>query len=207
MKMAIAEGLANSYSYTKYRDILHVLLSQGKSSGPKQSEDLLAYSQLNEARMDRLDKKIVVPEENITKLLAIKEKYIWLVLSEGWCGDAAQLIPIFNKLAILSPNIDLKIAFRDENEALMNLFLTNGSRSIPKLIVLDKKTLEVRANWGPRPKPAAHIISSYKAQYGVIDETARKELHLWYSRDKGVTAQEELIQLMEDVEHAFYTKR
>ena len=119
-----------------------------------------------------------------------------LPISEGWCGDAAQLLPIFNKMALLAVAIDLKIVFRDENQELMNMFLTNGSKSIPKLLILEKETLEVLKNWGPRPKGATQLIKSYKEQYGIIDETAKIELQMWYLQDKGLSTQKEIIDLM-----------
>jgi len=196
MKVAVAESLLKSHSYVKYRTIVSNLLKEGKSSGNQQSEALTHYSGLNEARMNRLDKKVVVSEENIQRLLTLKSKYTWLVLSEGWCGDAAQILPILNKLAMITPNIDLKIVFRDENEALMNMFLTNGGKSIPKLIVLDEVSKNTLGSWGPRPKGASDLITSYKRQYGVIDETAKTELQLWYLHDKGISTQNELVTMM-----------
>ncbi|NUY80584.1 thioredoxin family protein [Flavobacterium sp. MAH-1] len=207
MKMAIAEGLFRSHTYLKYRNIITKLFADGKVTGNSQTEALLGYTKLNESRMNRLDKKLVVPEDLIKRLLALKQKYVWLVISEGWCGDSAQVVPVMNKLATLSPNIELKLVFRDENDALMNTFLTNGSRSIPKLIVLDAETNEVKGTWGPRPKGAADFIKSYKSQYGVIDETAKTELHLWYTHDKGLSTQNELIELMEEMEVSLYAKR
>jgi len=119
-----------------------------------------------------------------------------LVLAEGWCGDAAQLLPIINKMAAFSQHIDLKIAFRDENEALMNQFLTNGNKAIPKLIILDTDEQKVLGSWGARPKGASDLIKSYKQQYGVIDETAKTELQLWYLHDKGISTQNEIADLM-----------
>ena len=198
--MAIAEGLIKSHSYTKYRQLVTDLFANGKASGNHQSPELVHYTELNEARMNRLDKKIVIGEENIQKLLSLKKNYIWLVLSEGWCGDAAQLLPIFNKMAVLSEHIELKVAFRDENEKLMDLFLTNGSRSIPKMIILDKETSEILGNWGPRPAGASQLITSYKRQYNVIDETAKTELQLWYNHDKGLATQHELANLMQHLD-------
>ncbi|GEP51498.1 thioredoxin [Flavobacterium noncentrifugens] len=196
MKVAVAESLLKSHSYVKYRTVVSNLLKQGKSSGNQQSEALTHYSELNEARMNRLDKKTVIFEENIQKLLTLKSKYTWLVLSEGWCGDAAQILPILNKLAVITPNIDLKIVFRDENEALMTMFLTNGGKAIPKLIVLDEASKNTLGNWGPRPKGASDLIQSYKRQYGVLDETAKTELQLWYLHDKGISTQNELVTMM-----------
>ena len=196
MKTTIANSFLNSMSYAEYRYKVAELLEQGKSSGNEQSEDLLHYSKLNETRMNRLDKTVQVGNVNEQTLNSLKHHYYWLVLAEGWCGDAAQLLPIFNKMANASDKIELKIVFRDKNEALMNLFLTNGSKSVPKLIIIEKETMEPKGTWGPRPEGATHLINSYKRQYGVIDETAKTELQLWYLHDKGLSTQNELISLI-----------
>lgn len=207
MKLAVAESMQKAHSYVKYRTIVTNLLKDGKSTGNEQSEALTHYSELNEVRMNRLDKKMVISEENIQKLLSLKKNYTWLVLSEGWCGDAAQILPVFNKMAQIAPNIDFKIVFRDENESLMHAFLTNGSRSIPKLIVFETETFNVLGSWGPRPKGATDLITSYKRQYGQIDETAKTELQLWYHNDKGLGTQTEITDLMLDSENLIYAKR
>ncbi len=200
MKMAVVDALQKSHTYLEYRTIVSSLLKEGKSTGDEQSDDLTNYSLLNDTRMKRLDKTMVVAEDVITDLLALEKKYIWLVLSEGWCGDAAQLLPIMNKMQMISSAIEFKIAFRDENIKLMDAFLTNGSKSIPKLILLDQETLTVIGSWGPRPKGATNLIQSYKSQYGVVDETAKTELQLWYLHDKGFSTQREIVQMMKDSE-------
>ena len=196
MKIPVAKALFNSHSYSEYRKLVSDLLLEGKSTGNEQSEDLIHYTTLNETRMNRLDKTIKITDENSRKLKSLDSEYIWLVISEGWCGDAAQLLPIINKMALQSDNIDLRIVLRDENEELMNLFLTNKSKAIPILIVVDKKTGSVLGNWGPRPKGAADLIVDYKKQFGVVDETVKNNLQLWYLHDKGLSTQEELINLM-----------
>ena len=196
MKSIIEKSLSQSHSYTNYRNHIKALLKEGKSTGNEQSETLTNYSKLNETRMNRLDKTIVVTDENGKKLQQLKRNYIWLVISEGWCGDAAQLLPVIYKMAQLSNKIELKIAFRDQNDDLMNLFLTNGTKSIPKLIILDKKTLEVLGDFGPRPVGATKLILDYKKQHSLIDEKAKANLQLWYLHDKGVSAQKEIMNLM-----------
>jgi hypothetical protein len=201
MKTSIAKALFNSHSYPEYRKRVSDLLLEGKSTGNEQSEDLTLYSTLNETRMNRLDKTMKITDENSLKLKSLKGEYIWLVISEGWCGDAAQLVPIFNIMNIASENkIELKIVLRDENEDLMNLFLTNKAKAIPIVIVIDKQTGDVLGSWGPRPKGAADFIKNYKKEFGAIDETAKNELQLWYLHDKGLSTQEELINLMLDLE-------
>jgi thiol-disulfide isomerase/thioredoxin len=199
MKTSVAKALFNSHSYAEYRKLVSDLLLEGKSTGNEQSDNLTHYSTLNETRMNRLDKTMKIADENSLKLKSLKGEYIWLVISEGWCGDAAQILPILNKMAEESGKIDLKIVLRDENEDLMNLFLTKKAKAIPIVIVIDKETSEVVGSWGPRPKGASDLIKNYKKEFGAIDETAKNELQLWYLHDKGLSTQEELINLMESL--------
>ena len=196
MKSPVAKALFNSHSYSEYRKLISDLLLEKKSTGDEQSEDLTHYSELNETRMNRLDKTIKITEETSLKLKSIQSEYIWLVISEGWCGDAAQLLPIINKMAIESGKIDLRIVLRDENEELIKLFLTNKKKAIPILIVVDKETGSVLGNWGARPQAAADLVADYRKKFGVIDETLKTNLQLWYLHDKGITTQNELINLM-----------
>lgn len=199
MKIPVAKALFNSHSYAEYRKLVSDLLLEGKSTGIEQSDDLTHYSTLNETRMNRLEKTMKIKDENILKVKSLKGEYIWLVISEGWCGDAAQILPILNKMAEESGKIDLKIVLRDENEDLMNLFLTKKAKAIPIVVVIDKETSEVVGSWGPRPKGAADLITNYKKEFGALDETAKTDLQLWYLHDKGLSTQEELINLMENL--------
>lgn len=196
MKIIIENALQNSCNYAEYRAKVTQLLSEGKSSGNEQSEDLLHYSQLNEVRMNRLDKTLVVPEDVKNSLGNLNKKYIWLVLAEGWCGDAAQLLPIMHKMDEVVAAIDLRIVFRDENDPLMQEFLTNGGRSIPKLIIVNADNHEVLAAWGPRPEGATRLIKEFKAKFGVVNEEAKTELQKWYLHDKGLSTMEEITKIM-----------
>lgn len=199
MQKSITNALSNSYSYTEYRKLVTDLLAEGKSTGSEQSEDLTHYSSLNETRMNRLEKTIKITETTISKLQNVHKNYIWLVISEGWCGDAAQLLPIIHKMAAESKDkIELKIVLRDENPDLMNLFLTNGGKAIPKLIIIDKEKLEVLADWGPRPKGASELVNNYKKEFGAFDETIKTNLQLWYLHDKGISTQNEIMEIMEN---------
>ena len=200
MKEIIKKSLEKSFSYTEYRNHVSNKLAQGEVTGNEQSEHLLKYSELNVVRMNRLDKTLTVQEDVSEKISSIKSKLIWLVLSEGWCGDAAQLLPVINKKAELSENIKLKVLLRDENEELMNQFLTNGGKAIPKLIIIEEETLEVLDHWGPRPEGASKLISDYKATHGIVDEIAKTELQKWYLQDKGFSTQKEIIEKVEEIE-------
>ena len=195
MKNIITNSLRKGISYEDYRKMVTDLLAQGKSTGPNQSASLLNYSMLNNQRMHRLDKTVRLSKETMASIKNVKKPMTWLVLTEGWCGDAAQTLPVIHKIASQSDQIDLKIVLRDENEALMNEFLTNGSKSIPKLIVLDENH-EVVNSWGPRPKEPTQMVAKYKRKHGQLDAEFKKQLQIWYNKDKGKNTQEDLIKLL-----------
>ncbi|MEO8534910.1 MAG: thioredoxin family protein [Flavobacterium sp.] len=202
MKSIVAKALFNSYSYAEYRKLVTDLLSEGKSTGDVQSESLTHYTSLNEARMNRLEKTIKIADDTIEKLQKLKNHYIWLVISEGWCGDAAQILPVINKMAQGSDKkVDLRIVLRDANDELMSQYLTNGGRAIPKVIVICKEAGIVRTDWGPRPKGATQLMADYKREFGVIDDKIKTDLQLWYLADKGISVQEELLAIMEDIKY------
>lgn len=201
MKASVAKALFNSYSYSEYKKVVSDLLEVGKSTGMRQSEELTHYTLLNETRLRRLDKTIKISEENVSKLQALKKQYIWLVIAEGWCADGAQSLPVFDKMALETDGkIDLKIVLRDDNDDVMNDFLTNGARAIPKLIVIDKATGNVVGDWGPRPAGAVELIQNYKKEHGVVDETAKADLQMWYFHDKGLNTQNEIMELMQGLD-------
>jgi hypothetical protein len=195
MKEIIENSLRKTISYTDYKALVHNLLAEGKSTGPEQSEDLTKYSLLNDRRMDRLDKKIKISEETIQEFQKIKQPQTWLVITEGWCGDAAQNLPVLNKIAATTDHIALKVVLRDENLALMDLFLTNGGRSIPKLIALDKDN-NVIDSWGPRPSIATKMVADYKEKNGALDPKFKQDLQVWYNKDKGQSVQEDFVSIV-----------
>ncbi|APZ45742.1 thioredoxin family protein [Polaribacter reichenbachii] len=196
MKEIIKQSLENTYTYQEYRDLVSTLLSDGKATGPNQSEDLTNYSLLNDRRMKRLDKTIKINEETSNEINELREPQTWLLIAEGWCGDAAQNIPVIHKMAELNKNIDLKIVLRDDNLELMDLFLTNGGRSIPKLIALDNEN-NVIDTWGPRPTLATKMVADYKVKNGAIDAQFKQDLQVWYNKDKGKSTQEDFVKMIQ----------
>lgn len=197
----IEKSLDNSFSYPEYRNHVTTLLAEGLSTGNTQSEDLTHYTTLNEVRMNRLDKTIVVPDAIQQKLDKLKKEHVLLVISEGWCGDAAQIMPVINKLAQATDKLELNIVLRDENDVLMNEYLTNGARSIPKLVLVEKDTLTARGSWGPRPHGGAQVILDFKEKFGSVTPEAKTELQKWYLQDKGLSTMEEIVLLLENAEN------
>lgn len=197
IKDLLTNALSSSLSYKAYRDLVHKLTLQKKSTGTEQSEALTNYSILNDRRMKRLDKTLVIPSEKIKPVSRETSPKIWLVLTEGWCGDAAQSLPVIHKVATLYNHITLKIILRDEHVELMNHFLTNGGMAIPKLLIIDPQTITVKNIWGPRPSTATKMVEEYKAKNGELDAEFKKDLQIWYTKDKGQTIVQELLNLID----------
>jgi hypothetical protein len=154
--------LEQAMNYSAYMALTEQLVNEGRTSGPNQSEAYVYYTKLNLQRMNRLNKTITIPTE-LSELIAQKaQHWTWLIITEPWCGDAAQCVPALEKLALCSPNIQTKYILRDENPEVMDAYLTNGGRSIPKLICLNEQLQEV-FTWGPRPDVIQAVMNDLKA--------------------------------------------
>lgn len=191
----IEKALVSAKTYVQYIALMEDLAASGKSTGEIQTEDLTNYTMLNHKRMKRLGKTIKINEEIATRIKQLDRKMTWLVLTESWCGDAAQTMPIMNKMASLNADIDLKIILRDENLELMNQFLYNNTLSIPKLIVIDREINKVVGDWGPRPSSLTKIVEDFKAENGTLTPEFKQELQVWYNKDKGKNTVTDLIYL------------
>jgi hypothetical protein len=190
-----SEIIKKSFDYTTYRALIDQLLLEGKVTGPEQSEDLTHYTTLNVHRMNRVDKTSTISEELKAVLSQIIKPQTWLVISEGWCGDAAQIVPFFHVIENQFSKIQVRFVLRDENLELMDQFLTNGGRAIPKLLILDQETNELLAHWGPRPAEAQALINDLKSANADMTEIKEK-LHLWYGRNKSQALQIELAEVL-----------
>jgi hypothetical protein len=195
MKDLFEKSIKNSYSYREYRELVANLLDEGKSTAVNDSEALADYSKLNNSRMKRLDKTLKLNSEITESAKNLKKNQTWLIISEGWCGDAAQNIPVINKIAELSENINLRIVLRDKNIDLMNNFLTNGGQQIPKLIILNED-LKAINSWGPRPTFATNMVKEHKEIHGGIDAEFKQNLQVWYNKNKGEAVSKDFIEIL-----------
>lgn len=192
----VQKGISKGMSYQKYRALVGALALEGKSTGPEQTDTLTHYTYLNDKRMKRLDKTLKINEDVIAKIRGFDKEITWLVLTESWCGDAAQTIPMINKVAELNDLISLKVILRDENVDIMNRFLTNEAMSIPRLVMVESQTGEVIGQWGSRPSIATQMVMDYKNEYGKLTPEFKQDLQLWYNKDKGQSTLEDLVQLL-----------
>ncbi len=192
----VNESLSKSSSYEVYRNKVHELAINDKTTGETQSKALIDYTQLNDRRMNRWDKTLKIPTDIQEKIARASKNLVFLVLTESWCGDASPSLPVMNKIAELNPNIELRIVLRDENLELMNQFLTNNAMSIPKLIIIDNDNEEILADWGPRPSIATKMVEDYKAEHGKLTPEFKQDLQVWYNKDKGQNILNDIVSLL-----------
>ncbi|MBS1792840.1 MAG: thioredoxin family protein [Acidobacteria bacterium] len=191
------EYIEKSLTFAEYIKLIDDLLLDGKTTGPVQSEEMFGYGKLNRQRMHRLEKTAVVSESLKEKTRRIERRQLWLVITEGWCGDAAQNIPIIEKIAAESAGrIETRYVLRDENPELMDRYLTGSARSIPKLIALDAETLAELGTWGPRPRAALDLFAELKAQ-GMEKPLILENIQRWYIADKNQSIQTEFEELLD----------
>ena len=185
-------------SYDEYRSMIDTLLEEGKTTGTNHSEAMIHYTKMNVQRMNRLDKRADLSDSLKGKLENLDRKLIWVVLTEAWCGDAAQNVPAIAKMAEQSENLELKLILRDENLDIMDEYLTNGGRSIPKLICLEADSLEEIGTWGPRPELAQKKAMEWKDDPDISKEEWAKKLHKWYAKNRTQEIQSEFEELLEN---------
>ncbi|MBL7902758.1 MAG: thioredoxin family protein [Bacteroidia bacterium] len=188
----------NTLSYNEYRDKVLQLAAHGQTSG-EQTEEHIQATLINAQRMKRIDHQCELLPQLAEMASLVSEKHTWFVITEAWCGDSAQNTPVLAKIANASPNLEIRLLFRDEHPEIMNEFLSNGKRAIPKLICVHDASQKVIGTWGPRPALIQDRVTEYKLlnPTGTKDEF-NKNLHLWYARDKTQSLQEEFLSLFSE---------
>ncbi|MBI2284497.1 MAG: thioredoxin family protein [Bacteroidetes bacterium] len=190
------------YTYEGYLKKFEEWVQRGITSSVPHSQALVEYTKLNWTRTQRIHKTILITPELKTAVEKIKHYYTWILLTEAWCGDSAQNLPVIAEIAKLNTDkIKLFILLRDENPELMDRYLTNGARAIPKLIAIDETLGKEAFVWGPRPLPAQQMLNNWKTAPGGKNwEDFERELHGWYTKDRSVTLQAEFLEIFKQLE-------
>jgi hypothetical protein len=199
------EAKANKLSNIDYKvyvekavDFEFYLHKMEEEAAQNATEGLLAYVPMNLQRVTRILKTYQPSEQFVSVLSQLKNPIHWLVISENWCGDAAQIVPVMQKIASLSEGkINLRLIYRDADLPLIDAHLTGSSRSIPKLIQLDSDFNEI-AVWGPRPIEAQELVLSVKSNPATADKYS-EELHKWYAQNKQLFIERDLMEVIKSI--------
>lgn len=188
----------NGYTYDEYCQMTQ---NQIENTNPgnlsKKETERLKIIKLNQHRSCRIEKSYEVADGVKEEINKIDEPLVWMVITENWCGDSAQCLPYIAGIASLNNNLDFRIILRDSHPEIMDFYLTNGTRSIPKLVVFGAEGNE-KFSWGPRPKEAQKLFNQWRAE-GTNKPELYEKLHLWYAKDKGKNIENEILQLVKSV--------
>jgi len=186
------------FTYESYLKNFEEWVKNRKTSSKNETENLIEFTKLNLARTQRIHKTISINPELKKAVENLQHSHTWMVITEAWCGDSAQNLPVIAEIAKLNPEkIKLYILLRDENLVTIDNYLTNGARAIPKLIAVNETLGKEAFVWGPRPAPAQELLSAWKNNpEGKLWDEFEKELHGWYAKDKTQSLQHEFIQLI-----------
>ena len=184
-----------AFNYEDYKAFMHQNVLDRTCSGNDKDSTRIVTTQLNEQRMKRVEKTFVIHDDLQKNLEKISEKYYWLIIVETWCGDAAQNFPALIKIAEHSKNIEAKVILRDDNPELIDAHLTEGTRSIPKLLCFDKN-FNLVCEWGARPVLAQNIVDEHKKLPDYNRLTMHEDLHKWYALNRSNALQDEINELL-----------
>lgn len=174
------------------------LILEGKNTAePYDSEDYINYVKMNKARIKRWRKTGKILDELEQKIKQIENPQKWILITEPWCGDAAHSQPFIEKLAAINPFVSLEIQNRDAPGSEIDSYLTNGSKSIPMLVVRNQSDKDMMT-WGPRPTEAQQMVMLAKTDQNKDPETKKQNLQRWYNEDKGKSLQQEIFELVKD---------
>ncbi len=183
----------NGLSYINYYQKIQNFASEKTTSGHDVTAERIEITKLNLHRMKRLNE---AKFEN--ELILLTTPIAAAIITEAWCGDSAQNIPwlehFFNSC---SPKITSQYFFRDDNPELMNQFLTNGSRSIPKCILFNKQNGEVLGTWGPRPEEIKNWLAELRSENPDMPKHDWEiELHKYYTKNNGAAIMSDLSKII-----------
>ncbi len=198
MQELLRNNWETAMSYDEYITMLEKLVSEGKTTGPNQSEAFAYHTKMAAQRINKWNKIFKLSEEQLDALGSFKakpEKLGWLLLVEAWCGDVGQNLAPLKKIADAA-DIELKLVLRDDNLTLMDQFLTNGGRSIPKLIAINLDVFSSPWSWGPRPDVLQEWYLNKKSAADFNYETVSEEMHLWYAKNRHAELVDEIVELL-----------
>jgi len=187
--------LATSLTYPAYRQ--HIAEALATPAPDEHLAKMLPYYRQAEDRMAAITPTIALLPELQAALGRLGGRYLWAIITEGWCGDASHTVPVFEAVAAASNgHLETRYFLRDTHPDFIDKYLTNGGRAIPIAVVLHADTLAEAGVWGPRPAPLQAIHQELKAR-----ETPFKEVittvNNWYDADATRTTQRELLALVQ----------
>lgn len=151
------------------------------------------YSRYNLERQAKVDELWRMSDKFKTAVMNFAGPATWLVITDEWCVDSAHSLPLIRDAAALRDDVTLKILIRDENLDIMDLFLTNSKKAIPKFISFDADWKQ-QFTWGPQPARIRRIRENLISSDSDADMVSNATIE-WYADFGWLEVERELIDL------------
>lgn len=180
----------NAITFDEYMQV-----AKQRAENPAEGDHYKDYYELGLQRMERTLKTFKVNPEMLEKLKSKNFDGKVLIISEPWCGDASATVPAVSQF-FAAAGIEVKIFLRDSDTSLIDQFLTNGTQSIPKIVLLNSD-FSVKNIWGPRPEYGTQLLKKFKENEETYPrEEFYNDLQVYYAKNRGADAIEEIINLV-----------
>lgn len=190
--------LNKALGFDEYMALTNNLIQNPPAGSVYENPSTHRYTRSNQERMNKVLQNMVISQKLYNLLSGLKEEWVWVVISEPWCGDASWGTPAVYVISKCSELIDFKILLRDEHPDIMKRYQTAGSDSIPKLVCLRKNDLSEVGTWGPRPDVLHQMVLKWKDDTSVEYRERVRYLHAWYEEDMTKAIQDEFIVLLKE---------
>ena len=185
------QQLAQAITFDEYIQLTEKITSGNSEIPLYNDEKMLRYTQDNLERMNNIKRNITIDARLYNEVQQITTPQTWVCITEPWCGDASQIVPVLYLISLCNPLIDFKIILRDSHLEIIDTYLTNGGRSIPKLVIQTTETGKELGIWGPRPAVLQEIVVAQKDDTSTSFGEKVRMIHAWYAENKTEAIQEE----------------
>jgi len=174
-----------------YTNLFNDIIEGKTEDKNRYNEGQVEYTALNIKRQQRWLKRLKIDDASRDFFKNLPKQH-WIIITEPWCGDSAHVCPVLYLISQLNENISFEISIRDSGD-LIDSYLTNGGKAIPKLIVRDEQQKDV-FTYGPRPSEITKLVPGWKAE--LSSEDFNKNVQMWYNKDQGQSTIKDIIQLL-----------
>ena len=151
------------------------------------------YSKYNLERQERVEQEWRPSPEFVKAVDSMAGPLSFFFITDDWCIDSAYSLPLLHWISSRRSDIRLQIGLKNDNLQVLDQYLTDGARSIPKLII-ENQAGETVAVWGPQPEEIRLIRKSLmdnNAEGSVVSGTTIE----WYANSGVLEVEKELGQL------------
>lgn len=181
----------NALTFEQYLKVAE----ERSQNNPDKNDEKQDYYELGLTRITRTLKTYKVDADQLSTLRSKNFNGKVLIISEPWCGDASSTVPAVSKFFESAGN-EVKIFLRDSDTSLIDQFLTNGSQSIPIVLLLNEDH-SVKNVWGPRSKYGTELLKKFKENEETYPrEDFYNDLQVYYAKDRGKDTIQEILNLL-----------